>query len=132
MSEERLVGIETRLTSVETGLTSVETRLTSVETRLTSVETGLTSVETRLTSVETKVDDVAAKVDDVAAKVDDLGHQMRVLHEDTIDQIKALAPDFGPVRREFTAADAKLREEIDQRLVPLEALARKHGKSSPN
>jgi len=55
-----------------------------------------------------------------------------VLHEDTIDKIKALAPDFGPVRRDFAEADTKLREEIDQRLVPLEAFARKFGKSSPS
>ena len=53
----------------------------------------------------------------------DLGHQMRVLHEDTIDKIKALAPDLEPVRREFTAADTKLREDIDRRLRPLESEA---------
>jgi len=51
----------------------------------------------------------------------DLGRQMRVLHEDTIDRIKDLAPDFSPIRREFTEADAKLRDEIDRRLTPIEA-----------
>jgi hypothetical protein len=54
----------------------------------------------------------------------DLGHQMRVLHKDTIDRIKALAPDLAPIRREFTAADTKLREDIDGRLRPLENEAR--------
>ena len=54
----------------------------------------------------------------------DLGHQMRVLHEDTIDKIKALGPDLEPIRREFRAADAKQFEDIDRRLRPLESEAR--------
>jgi len=45
---------------------------------------------------------------------------MRVLHEDTIANIKALAPDFEPIRREFRNADAKLKEDI------LKELARTH------
>ena len=54
-----------------------------------------------------------------------LRQQMLVLHEDTIGRIAALAPDFAPIRREFAAADAQLREEIDRRLTPLEADARR-------
>jgi hypothetical protein len=49
---------------------------------------------------------------------------MLVLHEDVIDRIAALAPDFAPIRREFAAADERLREDIDRRLSPLEAAAR--------
>lgn len=56
---------------------------------------------------------------------DDLGRQMRVLHEDVIDNIKALAPDFAPIRREFKAADDQLHEEFDRRLTPVEAALRK-------
>ena len=56
---------------------------------------------------------------------EDIRHEMRVLHEDTIGRIAALAPDFAPVRREFAAADAELREEVDRRLTPLEAEARR-------
>jgi hypothetical protein len=56
---------------------------------------------------------------------EDIRHEMRVLHEDTIGRIAALAPDFGPVRREFAAADAELREEFDRRVTPLEADARR-------
>jgi hypothetical protein len=50
---------------------------------------------------------------------------MRVLHEDTIERIAALAPDFMPIRREFAEADDALRREIDARLLPLEADARR-------
>jgi hypothetical protein len=55
---------------------------------------------------------------------EDLGHQMRVLHEDTIDKIRALAPDYTMIRREFTASDDQVREDVDRRLTPLETLAR--------
>jgi hypothetical protein len=53
-------------------------------------------------------------------QVSDLGHQMRVLHEETLDRIKALAPDFSQIRREFRQADADLKESIDRRLDPIE------------
>ena len=62
---------------------------------------------------------------EVRQQGEDIRHEMRVLHEDTIGRIAALAPDFGPVRREFAAADAELREEFDRRLTPLEADARR-------
>ena len=120
-----------RLTSVEGHLTSVEGRLTSVEGRLTSVEGRLTSVEGRLTSVEVKVDGLGVKVDGLDAKVDRLGedlrHEMRLLHEDTIANIKALAPDTDQITRNFTEADNKVRADIAERLDPLEAFARTRG-----
>ncbi|HET9370886.1 MAG TPA: hypothetical protein VFO19_11585 [Vicinamibacterales bacterium] len=53
-----------------------------------------------------------------------LRHEMRVLHEDTIANIKALAPDFAPIRREFQEADARLRDDVERRLTPLEAAMR--------
>ena len=64
---------------------------------------------------------------EMRAGQEDLRHEMRLLHEDTIDKIKALAPDFGPIRREFTDADDRLRENIDRRLTPLEAWVKTRG-----
>ena len=84
--------------------------------------------EERLTRLEEKVDALQAEMRaghaELRAGQEGLGHQMRVLHEQTLDNIKALAPDFDPIRREFKHADAELREDIDRRLTPLEALAR--------
>ena len=74
--------------------------------------------EERFAAIETKIDALHGEMHD-------LGRQMRVLHEDVIDSIKALAPDFAPVRREFKAADDQLREEFDRRLTPVEAALRK-------
>lgn len=102
------------------------------EKRLTGIETRLSLLENKVDSLDKKVDSLDKKVDGLDKKVDELGEslgrQMRVLHEDTIDKIKALAPDFAPVRREFHAADAKLRREIEGRLIPLEEAVRNRPK----
>ena len=85
--------------------------------------------EERFVAIEAKLEELAAGQLDVKRElktdIQDLGRQMRVLHEDTIDRIAALSPDFGPIRREFTEADARLHDEMDQRLTPLEAQARR-------
>ena len=47
-------------------------------------------------------------------------HEMRLLHEETLDRIAALAPDLRPIERSYIAADNALREEINQRLEPIE------------
>lgn len=59
-------------------------------------------------------------------RIDDLDRHMHVLHEDTIDKIKALAPDFAPTERKIKEGDDGLREEFDRRLRPLEREHRKH------
>ena len=66
--------------------------------------------------------------EELRGEMREVAHQMRVLHEDTIDRIAALAPDFEPIRREFKAGDAELREDIDRRLTPLEAAMRRRSK----
>jgi len=98
--------------------------------------------EDRLDRIETKVDDLLhhageadRRLDDVERSVDALGndmrtlnqetrHEMRVLHEEVLDRIAALAPDLAPIRREFREADQTLRESIKGRLAPLEAAER--------
>ena len=77
----------------------------------------------RFVAIENKLDTLVAGQDALARNQDslarelrgemkDLGNQMRVLHEDTIANIQALATDFEPIRREFREADAKLKEAI--------------------
>jgi len=95
--------------------------------------------EERLSSVEAKVEALGREVrqefgevrheiaelrQEVRREFGEVRREMRLLHEDVISNIRDLAPDFGPIRREFTQADADLRESIDRRLVPLEAAAR--------
>ena len=93
--------------------------------------------EERFDRLEHKIDAVTAELrQDMATQAAELGavveqkaeelrRHMGVLHEDTIERLAALAPDFRPVRRDFAAADAELREEFDRRVTPLEADARR-------
>src|SRR5262245_4910926 len=103
MVEERLTAIEGRLDGLQADMIGVKSRLDGVETRLGGVETGLES----------------------------LGPEMRAVLHETIDSIAALAPDFGPIRREFKDDDAKLRENVTQRLDPIEAWIRTRGRNEP-
>ena len=82
----------------------------------------------RFVAIEAKLEELVTGQRELKTDVQDLGRQMRVLHEDTIDRISALAPDFGPLKREFVEADERLRDQIDQRLTPLEAQAHRRQK----
>ena len=75
--------------------------------------------EERLAAIE-------SRLDSVETTLGDLGNHVRVLHEDTIDNFKALAPDFAPIERKIKEGDDGLREELDRRLRPLEREHRKH------
>ena len=59
-------------------------------------------------------------------RIDDLGRHMHVLHEDVIARIAAIPEYTGPTKAEIQQAFAELRETIDWRLDPLEAIARQH------
>jgi uncharacterized coiled-coil DUF342 family protein len=94
--------------------------------------------EERLGRIETRLDDLTAEVVGLKGEVgglrgelhgtndriDALNQRMGVLHEEVLDRIAALAPDFTPIRREFQEADAQLLENINRRLEPLETAVR--------
>jgi hypothetical protein len=99
--------------------------LGAIENRIDAVRSDIVAVGTDLAARIGNTDKRLAELDErLSGRIDALGHQMRVLHEDTISNIKALSPDFAPLRREFHEADADLREDINRRLSPLEAIAR--------
>ena len=127
MSEERFNAVETKLDSLAAGQDALaagqETLARDLRSEMRSMGDDLGR---RITSVDTRLSKQIDALDTrLSGQIADLGNEMRVLHEDTIANIKALAPDFAPIRREFEEADAKLREDIDQRLAPLEAFARR-------
>jgi len=144
MSEERFVAIEGRLTSVETKLDDLSRDMHELHAdskrEMHALHDDATQ-EMHALHADSKREMHALHADakqemhalhaDVQREMhtlhDDLRRHMGVLHEDTIDKIKELAPDFGPIRREFTAADARLKDEIDLRLTPIEAALRKRG-----
>jgi hypothetical protein len=62
--------------------------------------------------------------DAAVANISQVRNDMHVLHEDLVDRITALAPDFAPIRREFQQADAEVKESLLRRIEPLEAAER--------
>ena len=120
----------------EQRLENSEQRLTSVEGKVDTLETKVDRLETKVDRLETKVDDLRVEMlslnDGLRTEMHTLGRQMRVLHEEVLDRIAALSPDYTQIRREFTAADATLRDDMDKRLVPLEAFARQRRRRKPH
>jgi outer membrane murein-binding lipoprotein Lpp len=112
-----------------------EERLTVLETKVDELAAGQAELRTEVVGLRTDVDGLRTDVDGLSTNVTDLNtnfvdlkRYMLVLHEETLETIKALAPDFGPIRREFRAADEALREDINRRLVPLEHAVREQAR----
>ena len=95
--------------AMEERLERMAGQLATVSGRLTSVETAVVNVSDRLTAVEAKVVSLDSKID---ARFDDLGRQMRVLYEQTRDDMRALDPGFE-LRSEMRRADATWQRQID-------------------
>ncbi len=95
--------------------------------RFIAIEGRLDTLEVKVDRLEVKVDALDRRFDQVDRRFDDLDRRMHVLHEDTIANIRALAPDPEEFTRNFTAADDKLRQDIARRLDPLEAFAKTRG-----
>jgi hypothetical protein len=102
-----------------------EERLAAIEGKIDHLDAKVDELDTRLTG---KIDLVDAKIDELdtrlTGKIHELRRHMGVLHEETLERIAALAPDYSTIRREFTAADDRVRDDISRRLDPLEAAVR--------
>lgn len=89
------------------------------------VEARLERLEMKVEGLSDRVDglsqQITAKVGNLAQDISVLRNEMHVLHEDLVDRIKALAPDFAPIRREFQQADDEVKESLLRRIEPLEA-----------
>lgn len=99
----------------------IEKRLTRLETTVDDLTAGQVELRTEVSELrgemrtgfeEVRGEILAVRVE-LGGRMDELGHQMRVLHEDTLANIRDLAPDFAPIRREFHAAEAELRKDIN-------------------
>ena len=75
----------------------------------------------RFSRIETKIGELDRKIDQ---KFDNLGHQMRLLHEDVVGKIAALAPDYDEIDRRIAEGDSKVRAELLTRVEPLEGAER--------
>jgi chromosome segregation ATPase len=95
------------------------------EERLDRIDARLDRLEQGQDALRADVDGLRTDVDGLRTDVGDLRRHMGVLHEEVLDRIQTLAFDPAPLRREFRAGDAALREELTQRIEPLEAATRR-------
>jgi hypothetical protein len=118
MSDERLARIEDTLQALGAGQAAMRADVDALRGEVGGLRTDL---DAHGDAVRRQIGDLRTEVHTAIA---DLGHQMRVLHEEALDRMQTLASDPEPLRREFRAADADLREDLVQRLEPLEAFVR--------
>jgi len=83
-------------------------------------------IEQRLDRLETGQAKLQTGQDGLTTRVDDLHHQMLILHEKVIDQIKAIPDPSAQLERMMDTKIAGLREEIGRRLEPIEGVVRRH------
>jgi hypothetical protein len=119
MSDERLDRIEATQDRLIAGQAKLEAGQAKLEAGQAKLETGQAKLEAGQAQLEAGQEKLGA---DVAA----LGREMRVLHEDVVDRIRALADPGEILRREIRAGDTRVYESLDQRVQPLELTVREH------
>lgn len=117
MQDEQLQRIESRFDGIDSRVDGVDSKLGALDDRV-------GRIESKIDVLDDRVGRIASTVDDLRNRMDEGQRHMHVLHEDLVDRITALAPDFEPIRRELRSEIAELHESTDRRLVPLEAAER--------
>jgi len=95
----------------------MEAALVRIESTVEELKTDVAGLKTDVTSLKTDV----ARLD--AGQVE-LGRHMRALHEEALDRIAALQPQWDLFTTKRDVAD--LKESIDRKLDPLIAVVRTH------
>jgi chromosome segregation ATPase len=104
-------------------------RFDRIDTRLDRLKAGQDDLRGDVKNLQAGQDSLRSDVRKLQADhgtlrtdLEDLGHEMRVLHDEVLDRIKAIPEYSGPTRAEF----AELKEMLGRRLDPLEATVRQH------
>jgi chromosome segregation ATPase len=139
MSEERFAGIESRLDELSQGqqelkgdvrqlkadVRELKVDVNELKADVSGLKADVSGLKADVGGLKTDVGALKTDVHDLKAGQVDLRRHMSVLHEEVLDRIQALAFDPEPLRREFQAGIAGLREELILRIEPLEAAARR-------
>ena len=104
MIEERLTSLETKVDALTAAQAELRTEVSELKGEMRSE---FTAVRAEMAGQS------AALRAELRTSHDELRRHMGVLHEQLRAGIRDLAPDFGPIRREFQAADAELRKDVD-------------------
>jgi hypothetical protein len=126
MFEERFDRIEQRLDRLETGQGELMTGQVALLGRQDGLETGLARLQAGQDALLGRQDALETGQARLTAGLDDLHHQMLILHEKVMDQIKAIPDPVPQLERMMDTKIEGLREEIGRRLDPLEAVVRRH------
>jgi chromosome segregation ATPase len=118
MSEARFARIETRLDELSQGQQELRQDVRQLKT-------DVTELKADVGGLKADVGGLKADVNELKVGQADLRRHMGVLHEEVLDRIQALAFDPAPLRREFQSGIAGLRQELIQRIEPLETAARR-------
>lgn len=124
MQDEQVQRIESRFDGLDSRFDALDSRFDGIDWRLDGVDSRFDRVESKLDVLDGRVGRLESKIENLGTRVDQVDRHMHVVHEDLIERIKALAPDLGPIGREFRREIADLRESTDRRLIPLETAER--------
>jgi chromosome segregation ATPase len=131
MSEERYEQIEMRLERLEGScreLAVTSGRLgdsaRAAASDIASLHIGVTKLRVEVTQLKADVGDIKAENRKLDTRIDALDRHMRVLHEDVLSRIAALGEHDWPTQAEMNQGFADLRDLINRRIDPLEAVLR--------
>jgi predicted nucleic acid-binding Zn-ribbon protein len=130
MSEERLARIESRLDDLSRDMNDVKTGQAALKGDVDDLKTGQAALKRDVDDLKAGQEEVKRDIGDLKTGQADLRRYMGALHEEVLDRIQALTFDPAPLRREFRAADAVLREELVTRIEPIEAAVRRKPRRS--
>jgi archaellum component FlaC len=121
MSEERFDRIDARLGGLEGSVKELKTDVAVLKTDVAVLKTDVAGLKTDVVGLRTEM----------RTGFKHLGHQMRLLHEDLVDQFKAL-PDYSQfaTKDHVAGGDADVLEKVGQRLDPLETAVRRISKAT--
>jgi chromosome segregation ATPase len=125
MSEVRFARIESRLDDLSQGQDELKRDVAVLKTDVAVLKTDVAVLKTDVGHLKADVTGLRGDVHDLKTGQEELRRHMGVLHEEVLDRIQTLAFDPTPLRREFQAGIAGLREELVQRIEPLEAALRR-------
>jgi len=129
-TQEQLVVGQTRLEAgqaeLRAGQDELRAAVEGVRTGQDELRAGLADVRSDVAGVRSGLAEVRSDVSELRVEVKDFGRQMRILHEEVLERLKAIPDPTESLRREMKAGNDALREELLRRIEPLELTARDH------
>jgi chromosome segregation ATPase len=121
--DERLNRVDHRLDQVDESLNRIDRRFDRVDERVDTLESGQAELQGETTRLSTEMAAFRTHVD---ARFEELGRHMRVLHEDALDRIAAVAEHTMAMSARMDQRFDEVLEAIGRRLDPLDATVRDH------